>query len=406
MKDLISEQQFLLRQPCFPKKTPTDRFYFRLCNNLADIRVKESLLPGWSESVVARAILGVVGYFQDIMTDSGVFRSMTEEHHRLYGKWLPFYPTGDDYIPHELNPQDVRFMLWYTLAMNCDENRLCDPMDSEIRRAAEVFHSRLNQLYEDENTPVPEDFNLARNLELNNPEDADEVFHFGHWLFMHCYLMTPAYAMSLAELLASPQFAEGVDTEKLKTVLENAMMEDPTGPLALYIREWLFLIITGRMPREKRQKAADPQAPEHKYFTAVTRFTGGSPIAFFHTYAELNRFFQEALGWESDDNLPMLKDSEYFVVLVNREKGMLVARDVARCIRLDSNPYYDQDYARDNAIDLLIQRGRCPADLLQYLFSHDAIPDARFPGSDDTQLVADNRDFIARCYLQKYYRGD
>ncbi|MDE6559546.1 MAG: DUF3843 family protein [Muribaculaceae bacterium] len=57
-------------------------------------------------------------------------------------------------------------------------------------------------------------------------------------------------------------------------------------------------------------------------------------------------------------------------------------------------------------MDLITERGLCPADLLHYIFEHDALPDAHFPGSDDYVLVDKNRDFIARCYLQKYYRGD
>lgn len=405
MKDIISEQQFLLRQPNFPERTPSDRYYFRLSNRLADICRREKLLTDWPENVVGRAMLGLVGYFQDILTDSGLFRSMIEEHRRLYGKWLPFYPADDDYVPHELNLQDVRFMLWYTLAMNYEERHDLDPTDPEILRAAEILHAELDRLYDDPDTPVPEDYNISRGLELDNPEEADEVFRFGHWLFMHSYLMTPAYAMTLAELLMNPELKGGTDTDRLREALEESMMEDPTGPLALYLREWLFLIIKGEMPPEPPRQSTGGVA-EHKYYTKVMAYTGGSPIVFLPTYEDLNRFFRDALGWGDGENLPALKGSSGFVCLVNREKGMLVAKDVAGCIKLPDNPYYNPDYARRHAFELLTVRGRCPADLLHYLFEHDALPDARFPGSDDTALVTDNRDFIARCYLQKYYRGD
>ncbi len=430
--DLISEQQFLLRQPCFPQKTATDKYYFRLTNRLADICRKENLLPGWPESVVGRAILGAVGYFQDILTDSGIFRSFTEWHNRMYGKWLPFYEVGDDYIPHELNLEDVRFLLWYTLAMNFEERRQWDPLDPEILKAAEVIHHELNRLYDDPDTPIPEDYHISRGLEIGNPEEADDVFRFGNWLFMHCYLMTPAFALTLTEMMQNPELKGGADIEKLKEALENAMMEEPTGPLAFYLIEWLFIILEGKMPpeqpKEKQQSQSQKgtgdseenaedgnggksdegtgETPEHPYYTKVMRATGGKRIAFFRDYESLNRFFVNALGWEDVDNLPALKGSRDFVVLVNREKGMLVARNVAACLRFPDNPCYDEAYARTHAIDLLTVRGLCPADLLHYAFEHDALPDARFPGTDETALVAANRDFIARCYLQKYYRGD
>lgn len=408
MKELVSEQQFLLRQPCFPKKTPTDKYYFRLTNRLADILRRDDILQNFDESVIVKVLLGAVGYFQDILTDSGVFRSFTEQHKALYGKWLPFYDTSQatDYIPHELNQQDIRFLIWYTIALNSDGAlRLLNPLDNEIEKAAMAIHRELNRLYDDPETPVPEDYHISRGLELGNPEEADEVFHFGNWLFMHCYLMTPAFAMTLSEMLSSPRLKEGKDMEALKEMLEKSMMEDPTGPLALYLREWIFLIIKGKMPPEIPQPEATDASREHPLYTKVVKATDGRQIAFFATYAELNQFFIDALGWEGDD-LPGFRNDRDFVILVNKEKGMLIARNVAACLKFPDNPCYNALYAKDHAIDLLTMRGLCPADLLHYAFRHNALPDARFPGSEDFELVASNRDFIARCYLQKYYRGD
>ncbi len=405
MKEIVSEQQFLLRQPCFPKKTPTDRYYLRLTNRLGDLVQKNNLLPGWPDAVIGRALLGIVGYFQDILTDSGIFRSFTEQHNRMYGRWLPFYDTSDEsgYVPHELNLQDIRFMLWYSLSMNFEERRQWNPMSEDVKQAADIIHKELNRLYDDPDTQVPEDYHISRGLELGNPEEADEVFHFGNWLFMHCYLMTPAYAMTLVEMMQNPELQGGANTELLRETLERSMMEDPTGPLALYLKEWLFLILKGEMPPQREEPASD--AP-HPYYEKVTAATGGSPIAFFATYEELNRFFIDVLGWDNEENLPALKESRDFVILVNREKGMLVARNVAGCLKFDNNPCYNEEIAKKYSIDLLTERGRCPADLLHYAFRHNALCEARFPGSDDTKLVSDNRDFIARCYLQKYYRGD
>lgn len=405
MKDIISEQQFLLRQPNYPQKTSSDKFYYRLTNRLADICRREGLLSDWPDVAIGRAMLGIVGYFQDILTDSGIFRSFTEEHNRLYGRRLPFYPIDDNYIQHELNLQDVNFMLWYTLALYSDDRRELYPLDADLHKAAVRIHAELDRLYEDEDTPIPEDYHISRGLELGNPEEADEVFRFGHWLFMHCYLMTPAFAMTLSEILAQPELDGGKNIEALQGALEDAMTEVPTGPLALYLREWLFLIIDGKMPKEQQQPF-DASSEYHPYYTKFVEYAGGSPIAFFPTYNELNHFFIEALGWDNTENLPNLKNSGNFVCMVNPQKGMLVAKDIAKCIKMDGNPCYDQEFARKHAISLLTMRGKCPADLLHYLFEKNAIPDASFPGTNDTQLVKNNRDFIARCYLQLYYRGD
>ncbi|MDE6254840.1 MAG: DUF3843 family protein, partial [Muribaculaceae bacterium] len=135
--------------------------------------------------------------------------------------------------------------------------------------------------------------------------------------------------------------------------------------------------------------------------------TGGKTVEFFDTYEALNKFFIEKLGWEAgEEHLPMMKGERDFVLMVNKYKGMLAARNVARCIASPENPYYDKDYAEKHAFDLLTVRGLCPGDLLRMIFENDWLPDARFPETEDTKLVKENRDFIARCYLQQFYVGD
>ena len=121
----------------------------------------------------------------------------------------------------------------------------------------------------------------------------------------------------------------------------------------------------------------------------------------------MNRFFIEALGWApGQEHLVQMKGERDFILMVDREKGMLLARNIARCVAAPENPMYDKKYASAHAMELLTERGCCPADLLHFIFKNDWLPDAVFPGTDDHELVKKNRDFIARCYLQQYYRGD
>lgn len=398
----ITEEQFMMRQPSFPERSATDPYYHRLANHLAEAGEKRKLLPGWPEAVVNRVCLGLVGYIQDILCDAGIWRSFINRHNEMYGKWLPYYETSEDYIPHELNPEDVRFLTWYTLSMNYEDRRLCNPMDPEIARAAEVWHAMLDRIYEE--APEPQEYHIWKGLEFNNSEEAEQIMHFSHWLYMHCYLLTPAYALTLSEIINRPGMRDPENFNQLRQALHDSMSDDPTGPLALYLKEWLHLILEGRMPKER--KAEEP-AGENATYRAFVEATGGSPIKFLGSYEEFNQFVTESLGWEKgEEHLPQFKGCRDFVLLVNRQKGMLLAHDICRCIKMEGNPYYDAEYAGSHAIYLMTVRGMCPADLLHYLWEHDALSDAHFPGDSDTMLVRDNRDFIARCYLQQYYRGD
>ena len=399
---MITKEQFLLRQPAAPDVTATDPFYYDLCCRLVNVAQEKRLFPSYPEKVMERAALCLIGYYQDVISDAGIWRAFINENRKLYGYTVPFYEDATDYVDYEMNLIDVRFIVWYALSMNYENRRVCYPLDDEILSGAKEWFDVLEKEYSE--APIPADYRMTGELEIKAHEDRDAILKLGTWLFMHCYLMTPAFALSLSEIASKVDFNKDDAMADFQRHLDEAMMKDPTGPLALYVGEWLYLIIEGDIPAQKN--SPDPLT-EHKYYTKFVKFTGGETIKFFKGYEELNNFFINALEWgEGEEHLPQLKSNDDFVLMVDPHKGMLVAVNIARCIKAPGNPYYDKDYARSHAIDLLTQRGCCPGDLLRFIFKEGWVPDAVFPASDDTAIVEKNWDFIARCYLQEYYRGD
>lgn len=399
----ITLEQFMLRQPAYPEVSSTDRYYLDVANRLLSIAADEHLFEAWPENVVREAALCVTGYYQDVIADAGIWHGFIDECMRLFGKKLPFYTVGDGYTDYELNREDVRFMVWYTFTMVCEEKRIFDPMNDALLKGADRWYGYLDSIYED--APIPADFRPAHELEITDPEDHELIMTLGNWLYLHCYLLTPANALTLREIISDPAVSKDETREELRRRLHQAMGEFPTGPLALYLREWLYLTIEDRMP--PISGAGGKEKDEHPYYTAFVSATGGKQIQYIATYEELNRFFIEKLGWkEGEEHLPRLKGQRDFVLLVNPEKGMLLARGVARCIADPENPLYDRQYAYDHAMELLTIRGLCPGDLLRYVCERGWLADARFPGSDDTELPAREWQFIGRCYLQQYFRGD
>ena len=400
---MISKDQFLLRQPAMPEETSTDKFYFELCNHLAEVAKEKGLFPSYPEKVVERAALSLIGYYQDVICDAGVWRSFITECRRLYGYTVPFYAEGgEDYTDFEMNLADVKFMVWYALSMNYENRRVCYPYDKEILEGAEVWFDELEKVYDE--APIPANYRLASELEIHSEEDRPAIMHLANWLFLHCYLMTPAFALTLSEISSEYDLTKEDGILELQKRLDAAMWQDPTGPLALYLGEWLYLIIEHRAAPEP--KTNQPEE-EHKYYTAFTKFTGGKTLQFFATYEEMNRFFIDALGWkEGEEHLDQVKNDKDFVLMVDPVKGMLLARNIAKCIASPDNILYDKDYARIHAMELLTERACCPGDLLRFVCQNGWLPDAVFPKTDDTRTVEKNWNFIARCYLQGYYRGD
>ena len=360
---------------------------------------RSGLMASCPEAVKLRAIKCLCGYFDDIVQDLGLWRVFIQQCRALYGRTLPFLEVGDDYVDFELNEPDVHFLLWYSISMVYEPLRTLYPFDGELTKLAHIIYCVIESHYEA--AEVPDELPMTHELEMSNPEDSQKILELADWLFLRSYLLTPAFAFSLAEIVEQSRVDGNDDVDLLRKNMEEAMSTVPTGPLALYLREWLWLMVEGKLPQAPRKE----EKQVHPYYQLIVENTGGSPVKIFTSYDDMNRFFIEVLGGESGINhLDHLRGGHDFVLMVNSERGLLVARDVARCFKAPGNQLYEPDYARKHAFNLLTVRGVCPADLLRYALSEGWLPDAVFPGTDDSKLVADNADFIARCYLQLYYR--
>lgn len=401
----ITKREFDIRQPYFPETSEFDDFYFKVANLIEDGIAKTEFGLGLSALMRSHLALMFVGYLQDVVNDAGVWRSFIDTNRSLYGYAVPFHELSDDYIDYELNREDVRFLTWYGVAMMDVNRRALYPLDAKLMDMADKVYSFLEKVYDD--APMEVKYDIVRGLSLTDPADQEDIFHLVHWLFNNCWLMTPAYSLTLNFMVNSPEVKADPEGVVLNKMIDAAVSEDPTGPLALFTPEWIYLLINRKLPASALPQPEAKAGEPHPYYVKFTQATGGKRIAYFKEYAELNRFFIEKLGWESgQEHLVQMKGSHDFVLLVNPAKGMLLAKDVARCIADPENPLYDKDYARIMAVELLAVRGKCPADLLKFVEENDWLPDAQFPESGDTGLVHRHWDFIARCYLQEFYRGD
>ena len=112
-----------------PKVVETDIFYYDLCCHLVDVAKEKKLFSSYPEKVMERAALALIGYYQDVIADGGIWRSFITECRRLYGYTVPFYSKSEDYVDFELNKADVEFMVWYALSMNYENRRVCNPFN-------------------------------------------------------------------------------------------------------------------------------------------------------------------------------------------------------------------------------------------------------------------------------------
>lgn len=402
----VSVKEFLLRQPNFPDPVETDPFYHGLAEKLLNVIEYDAFGKKLNVSVSIRLALTLADYMQDIVADAGLWRSFVDANRLLYGWSVPFHELPENYVDYELNREDVRFLVWYVIAMLDNEFYLIYPHDKLLISLADSLFALLESEYDE--APVNENLHIARGLEFNDPNDHKAIYALGSWLFYNSYLLTPAFALTLQEIKNSVSLDDKDYSKIINERLEEAMLENTTGPLALFISEWVYLMLEHKLPVLPKEE----EKQIHKYYEAFTNYTGGETIRYFEDYDSMNKFFIDALGWEKGkEHLAQAKGAHDYVLMVTPYKGMLMARDVARCIKDPANILYDAEYASSHAFNLLVVRGLCPGDLLKTILKNGWLPDAVFPHAgvnlvENQDLVKRNADFIARCYLQIYYRGD
>lgn len=424
-------KQYLFTRPGEPEENATDRIYLDLCNRLLEVWEESGFVADAPDDLRHVVVTGLIGYYQDVLCDTGLWRSFTDECLRRYGRRVPFHADTEEYVVYELNSSDVEFVLWYELAFNSMQFRFRYPLDKEIVGLAGLLFAVLESGYDD--MVNPEGHREFFDVELNNPEDSEHLYNFIQWLYWKNWLILPPFQLTYSQLYPElielqNNSADSADAaKKIDKFRHQIMASLPTGPLALYLREWLSLIVDGRPPKERPRRYIGPDsddipaAEEHPYYTAFMKANGDRPLRFIADYAQLNDFFIKGMGWnEGEEHLPAMKSHSDFVLMATPHGGLMVAKNIAKCISHPDNHLYDREYARKFAFNLISQRAVCPGDMLRYICSNGWLPDATFPEypslypedcrrptEDERRNAAcDNWDFLSRVYLQEYYRGD
>lgn len=416
-KQVIQPKDWLHIHPC---KSTTDTYYESLASQLY-ASVQSTKLP---TQLLKRFCLYVAAYAEDLRSDLGLWMAFVQEHRRMYGRWLPFYELSEQYVPGEVNEEDIRVLLWNTWqkelqhryddnAQSADKGRqsagkshsaeqspqtavelphpfFLNPFDATLLELAHTFYVGLA----DQIAEAPQNPCLANYFHhAGTPAEADGKVT---WLFGHTYLTEPAMLPYIKQVAATDRFIV------------------PAGPLALFVYEWLEALGADDSWKQvpdlyvEEPELSDMQKLNNVHlFETFLKATDGQDIVFLDGYAELRKFLIEGLHWPDDENhmLPQLAASKNFILMVNREKGMLLAKDVAEYLCTPLNPVYKKEEAEAHAFRVLSEEMLCPPDLLVRSIREGWLKDLSLPGVSGSLLV-ENADFLARCFLLYYYRGD
>lgn len=131
------------------KVADTDEWYLNLANELLPL-VENSYLrgkKGYGMAVMQRMVLSCALYLEDCVADAGNWREFIHWHKKSYGRYLPFYPATEDYLPDEINREDIAFLLW-TNPPAYEFEWVENPMDKDLMELAGLIYEHLDAVFE------------------------------------------------------------------------------------------------------------------------------------------------------------------------------------------------------------------------------------------------------------------
>lgn len=387
-KDKIYMNDWLDIHPYMVQKDADSYFV-----NLSNVILNELDLKEVPLGIKKKCAIYTAAYLEDIVSGLGLWKAFIEKNRELYDTTLPFYRVSDTYVDNEVNEDDVRFIIWNTLYKSDYTAIPVNPLNEDIKKSASNICRILDAEYEiaPANEYITDFFR-----DFKDKEEADKKLE---WLFGRTYITQPSVQSFIKDVTYDDRFII------------------PCGPLALFLHEWIDLLTDGANKKWHRIaglffSAPEPteQMKERNIATYNNFMTGnnGECIVYLKGYDKLRKFLVNVLLWPDDENhtLPQMKQFNNFVMMCNPEKGVLLAHDICEYIKDPLNSMYNEEEATKGAFTLLTIPTKCPPDLLEYVIENNYIPDAKWPVYGEKALVQHNADFIARCTLLYYYRGD
>ncbi len=246
----ISVKEFMQMQPGYPAVGDTDKYYYVIAVHVARAWDKSGVLTDIDERARVRVVLMVMGYYQDIVADAGLWRTFTMLHGQRYGSPLPHYGRSDDYIDYELNVDDLRYIIWHTLDFSPEVTTPPSPHDAAVLRLAEVFHEVLD--YDYEHAPSSFELMTLTGVDVDDENDRQTTYDLACWFYWRSYLMQGNALAAAAEAMPQARdiiarHGEADATPLLHDLNDRIMATRPAtiGPITLPLAQWLKYI-TGR----------------------------------------------------------------------------------------------------------------------------------------------------------------
>jgi hypothetical protein len=256
MKHIKNTHQthFRVMKKIYPKKwlelhpykqtNSVDQYYVGIANEIHKRLYSSTIADAFEEEENIRyTSLCLAAWFEDVISQTGIWQAFTAECRKRYGAYLPFYPIKGDYFPDEINLEDIRFLLWHHIQYLCRGISAINPENPGIEQTAQEIYGLLAEEYE----TAPENERMQEFL-YHSAMGEEDFFHYREildWFHYQCYfnIENVAQCRDEAERL---QDDEKITPEMAETLIyatrTSLTFKGRRNLLSLTSPEWLALI--------------------------------------------------------------------------------------------------------------------------------------------------------------------
>lgn len=441
MKKVIFTQEWIALHP-YEKADETDLYYTELANEIYHALDEACYTHNFKNMDEAKQLaLSIAGYFEDVISGTGIWKTFTEECKQRYGTYIPFYEKESEFIkstlneddpaydPEEINIADVKFLLWHHYQQSSFVQEAVPFLFGTLELAAKLAYNILDREYETapENerlltylSEMPEiegnaettEEDIEKNKELDEIHRRDTLawFHYG------CYFNVgnqKRLQFTLQQMANSPQ---GLTEPLAYSVQMEMTIVGRNNLLTLTSYEWLRKICRN-MPTHKlwedeefRKKAielhekADHEKAIHDYNLLKAKGYEDKFI-FLEDVKTLKEFLKE-IEFELPKGIRFPQKYEKGIILSGSPyTGINISFGLAHCIASPENPYYVQERAETDSFGIISGNGLpFPYEIVCKLIENNLIPDAniftsQYVKEEGLKITQANLQFLADYYL-------
>lgn len=431
MKKVIFTQDWMAKHP-YEKPDEVDQYYTELANEIYHALDEACFTHNFKNVEDAKQLaLSIAAYFEDILSDAGIWKTFTTECVKRYGCHIPFYEheakyinsslTGNDatYDADEINFADIKFLLWHHYQQSSYVQEAVPCIFGTLELAAKMVYDILDKEYE----TAPENERLHEFLcgyDASMEKDMIEVarrdllawFHYG------CYFNLgnqKRLQFTLQQMANSPQglseqMAYGIQMDMTVTLRNNL--------LSFTSYEWLEKI-TENQPshaywedeefKKLVEEAEKERSIDHeqaiKDYNLLKEKGYGDKFIFLEDNKTLKEFLKD-IGYELPANLRLPQKYEKGIIVTGTPyTGLTITYMQAHNIASPENPYYNAERAAETCFGIISGNGRpFPYEIVCKLIDGNMLPDAniftsKYVKEEGLAITQANLQFLADYYL-------